>query len=133
MAPTKCSKCNRPRRGHDGPTDDECLLNVLELGEGVGKYFDMSTESEQEDPNPLTIMVQLVVLKLRPLRKAFIKQLSLRERRLWHWLCVKFSTKWEILPVQIRDFWKKWILLLLAMIVFRQKWDNLKLMRCLVV
>jgi hypothetical protein len=49
----KCSKCNRPKRGHEGPADEECNLEELMLGDGSGKYTEMSEESELEDISPL--------------------------------------------------------------------------------
>jgi hypothetical protein len=51
--PHKCLNCNRSKRGHEGPVDDECTLVKLEHSDGGGKFFEVSnSESEPEDTNP---------------------------------------------------------------------------------
>jgi hypothetical protein len=48
----KCGNCNRSKRGHEGPVDDECTLVKLEIGNGAGKFLEVSnSESEPEDIN----------------------------------------------------------------------------------
>jgi hypothetical protein len=53
MPTTKCFKCNRPRRGHTGPTDDLCTLEIAGPGAGHGTMTDLSFDSELDDLNKL--------------------------------------------------------------------------------
>jgi hypothetical protein len=47
--PPKCTKCNRPCRGHAGPTDEECTLAVAAEGYNQGRYHELpSSQSETE-------------------------------------------------------------------------------------
>jgi hypothetical protein len=44
--PTKCLRCNRPRRGHSGPLDDDCTMPTDEIPETPDPDL---TDSESED------------------------------------------------------------------------------------
>ena len=52
--PPKCSNYKRPKRGHEGPVDQECVLDEVGEGAGAGKYQIPSDqiESEDEDIDP---------------------------------------------------------------------------------
>ena len=52
--PPKCTKCNRPRRGHSGPTDEECTLTEAGPGYGLGLHEELSFDSEQEEKDKLS-------------------------------------------------------------------------------
>ena len=43
--PPKCSRCSRPKRGHAGPVDEECALDMVQEGYDAGRY---NEDSEPE-------------------------------------------------------------------------------------
>jgi hypothetical protein len=51
--PLKCTKCKLPKRGHDGPIDNECVLDEIGEGAGAGKYQTPSDQDETEEDDPI--------------------------------------------------------------------------------
>jgi hypothetical protein len=54
MPRNKCTKCNRPTRGHSGPVDDDCILPEAPDNYGQGSLQDVSFDwvtSEQDKSN----------------------------------------------------------------------------------
>jgi hypothetical protein len=126
--PNKCNKCKRPRRGHEGPTDDECSMDVLELGDGNGKYLDVS-DSDLEDTNP-PVNGAGIGAKPKTPKGNPPKPLKVKKDGATALYCVRFSIKWATLHVRISGYWKRSMPLLLVTTDCKLRCSGLKRRWC---